>query len=245
LSAFERAAGLYRSIQNYSYFCSKFKQLEWISYDWGKNDLYRKYVQAFYDNRNQYGIRPEPLNKALTQVYLGLLELKENRLDEAGSKLAEVKAFIDESTGSEGIAEVWDVYLLLSAETLLARGLADEAVSEFRRRSLPALNLSAPITIIQRSLPYSDDFAARALERKGDLGGAIAEYERLLHPEKTEFSLVHPFSRLRLARLYATKGKLRAAVKQYEKVLNVWKEADQGLTEVEEARRRLATLRAR
>jgi tetratricopeptide (TPR) repeat protein len=174
-----------------------------------------------------------------------LLELKENRLDEAGSKLAEVKAFIDESTGSEGIAEVWDVYLLLSAETLLARGLADEAASEFRRRSLPALNLSAPITIIQRSLPYSDDFAARALERKGDLGGAIAEYERLLHPEKTEFSLVHPFSRLRLARLYEKQGKLRAAVKQYEKVLNVWKEADRGLTEVEEARRRLATLRAR
>jgi hypothetical protein len=63
LSAFERAADLYRSIQNYSYFCSKFKQLEWISYDWGKNDLYRKYVQAFYENRNQYGIRPEPLNK--------------------------------------------------------------------------------------------------------------------------------------------------------------------------------------
>ena len=104
---------------------------------------------------------------------------------------------------------------------------------------------SAPITIIQRSLPYSDDFAARALERQGDLDGAIAEYERLLDPEKTEFSLVHPFSRLRLARLYEKKGKLRAAVKQYEKVLEAWKEADQGLTEVEEARKRLAALRAR
>jgi tetratricopeptide (TPR) repeat protein len=113
------------------------------------------------------------------------------------------------------------------------------------RGSQAALNLSAPITIIQRSLPYSDDFAARALERRGDRDGAIAEYERLLDPEKTEFSLVHPFSRLRLARLYEKKGKLRAAVKQYEKVLEVWKEADQGLTEVEEARRRLAALRAR
>jgi hypothetical protein len=49
------------------------------SNDSSKSDLYRKYVQAFYDNRNQYGIRPEPLNKALTQVYLGLLDLKENR----------------------------------------------------------------------------------------------------------------------------------------------------------------------
>jgi tetratricopeptide (TPR) repeat protein len=245
LGAFERAGDLYKSIQNYSYFCSKFKQLEWISYDWGKSDLFRKYVQAFYDNRNQYRIRPEPLNRALTQAYLGLLDLKENRLDKAESKLAEVKAFLDESAGSEGIGEVRDVYLLLSAETLLARGLADEAASEFRRRSQAALNLSVPITIIQRSLPYSDDFAARALESQRDLDGAIAEYERLIDPERTEFSLVHPFSRLRLARLYEKKGKLRAAIKQYEKVLEVWKEADQGLTEVEEARKRLAALRAR
>ena len=94
-------------------------------------------------------------------------------------------------------------------------------------------------------MPYTDDFAARALESRGDRDGAIAEYERRLDPEKTEFSLVHPFSRLRLARLYEKKGKLRAAVKQYEQVLEVWKEADRGLTEVEEARRRLAALRAR
>ncbi len=67
LSEFERAADLYRSIQNYTYFCAKFRQLLWISYDWGKSELFRKYVQAFYDNRNQYRIRPEPLNKALTQ----------------------------------------------------------------------------------------------------------------------------------------------------------------------------------
>jgi len=245
LDAFEGAGDLYRNIQNYSYFCSKFKQLQWISYEWGKSDLFREYVQAFYDNRNQYQIRPEPLNKALTQVYLGLLDLKENRLDEAESKRAEVQAFLDESAGSAGIGEVRDVYLLLSAEILLARGLADEAVMEFRKRSLPALNLSAPISIIQRSLPFSDDFAARALERQGDLDKAIAEYERLCDPEKTEFSLVHPFSRLRLARLYEKKGKLRAAVKQYEKVLEVWKEADQGLTEVEEVRKKLVALRAR
>ena len=245
LEAFERAGDLYRNIQNYSYFCSKFKQLAWISHDWGKSDLYRRYVQALYDNRNQFRIRPEPLNKALTQGYLGLLDLKEYRLDEAGSKLAEVKAFLDESAGSVEIGEVRDVYLLLSAEIWLARGLAEEAVTEFRKRSLPALNLSAPITIIQRSLPYSDDFAARAFERQGDLDRAVAEYERLLDPEKTEFSLVHPFSRLRLARLYEKKGNLRAAVKQYEKVLEVWEEADQGLTEVEEARKKLAALRAR
>jgi eukaryotic-like serine/threonine-protein kinase len=245
LSDFERAADLYRSIQNYSYFCSKFKQLGWISCEWGKSDLYRKYVQACYDNRNQYQIWPEPLNMTLTRVYLGFLDLKENRLDEARLKLAEVKAFLDESAGSAGIGEVRDVYLLLSAEALLARGLADEAVTEFRKRSLPALSLSVPITIIQRSMPYSEDFVARALESRGDRDGAIAEYERLLDPEKTEFSLVHPFSRLRLARLYEKKGQLRAAVKQYGKVLDVWKEADQGLTEVEEARRRLAALRAR
>jgi tetratricopeptide (TPR) repeat protein/TolB-like protein len=244
LREFNRAADIYRNIQNYSYLCSKFKQLEWICYDWGKNDLYRKYVQDFYDNRNQYKIRPEPLNRALRQCYLGLLDLKENRPDGARSKLAEVKAFLDGAAGSAEIREVQEVYFIFSAETLLAQGLADEAISEFQKTPRYDLNLSVPITIIYRTLPYVDDFVARALERKGDLDKAVAEYERLLDPEKTEFSLVHPFSRLRLAQLYEKKGELRAAIKQYEKVLEVWKEADEGLPQVEGARKRLAALRA-
>jgi serine/threonine protein kinase/tetratricopeptide (TPR) repeat protein len=245
LSEFSKAAELYRSIQNFAYLCSMFKRQEWACYDWGKNDLCREYVQALYDHRIQYKIRSESLNQALYQCCLGLLDLRENRLDEAKSKLAEVKSFLDKSTDPQETGELQGPYYFFSAEILLAQGLADEAILEFQKMPPLALNLSTPITIILRSLPYMDDFAARAFERKGETDKAIAEYERLLDPKKTGFSLVHPFSRLKLAGLYEKKGKRRAAIEQYEKVLEVWKDADKGLPQVEEARNRLLALQAK
>jgi eukaryotic-like serine/threonine-protein kinase len=243
LSEFDKAADLFRSIQNFSFFSIMFRRKAWVCYDWGKNDSCREYFQAYHDYRSQNKIQSEIFNRALYQCYLGLLDIRNNQLGDAQSKLAEVKFLIEKSTNPEETRAMQESYLLFSAEILLAQGMTDEAISEFQRMQPAPLNLSVPITIIVRNLPYRDDFVGRAYERKGETDKAIAEYERLLDPKNIGNDLVHPLTRFRLANLYEKKRELAKAIEQYEKALEIWKDADKGLPYVEEARTRLAALR--
>ena len=85
---------------------------------------------------------------------------------------------------------------------------------------------------------------ARVLERKGDLGRSIAEYERLVAPERTKTSaLIHPRYYYSLARLYEQTGRKDKARARYERFLSLWKDADPGQAEVEDAKARLAALK--
>jgi serine/threonine protein kinase/cytochrome c-type biogenesis protein CcmH/NrfG len=242
-SEFDKAADLFRSIQNFSFLSIMSMRKAYVCYDWGKNDLCREYIQAYYDLRSQHKIPSEISNQALYQSHLGLVDVRENRMAAAQSKLAEVKSLIDKSTDSQETRALQRAYYFFSAEILLAQGLADEAITEFQRFQPDPLNLSEQITIIRRNLPYRDDFVARTFERKGETDKAFAEYERLLNPKNTGNNLVHPLTRFNLAKLYEKKGQLAKAIEQYEKVLEVWKDADKGLLQVEEARTRLKALR--
>lgn len=74
---------------------------------------------------------------------------------------------------------------------------------------------------------------------------AIAEYERLvtLEPESKDQFLTYPKFHYQLAKLYEEKDWKGKAIDHYEKFLELWKNADEGLTEVEEARKRLVGLK--
>jgi len=243
LADFDRAAELFDSIQNFSFMGSMFLRKNWICYEWGKNELCRKYVQAWYHHQAQHKTRSEALTQAQYQGYLGLLDLRENRLEEALTRLAEVKHFLDTSKNPQETRVAEGIYYFLSAETDLTRGQVDEAISEFQKMPRIAVSLSQEVTAIIRNLPWMDDFLGRALEKKGEMSKAIAEYERLLDPKNTGNILVHPFSRFRLAKLYEATGQREKAVEQYEKVAAIWANADPGLLLVDEAREKLQALR--
>jgi len=92
--------------------------------------------------------------------------------------------------------------------------------------------------------PADRDVLARAYVQKGALGDAIAEYERLVtfDPDSNDRRLIYPMFHYRLAQLYEEKGTPGKAAQQYEKFLEICGDVDPELTEVSDARRRLAAL---
>jgi tetratricopeptide (TPR) repeat protein len=121
----------------------------------------------------------------------------------------------------------------------MAEGSIEEAIANLEK----APPLGRP-PLIQFMLPYNvpfiKDVLARAYAQKGKLDKAIAEYERLItfDPKSEGRCLIHPLYHYRLAKLYEEKGLKAKAVEQYERFLDLWKDADPGRPEVDDARLR-------
>ena len=217
----------------------------WACYEWGKNELFQKYSQARFDFRAEYKIQSEAVNKVYHEYDLGLLDVRENRIESAKSRLAEIKPLIPLAANSGEKINMEDCYYHLSSEILLAQGLVDEAISEHKKMQVVEVVFRNPYTMVWLNLPYREGWAAWALEKKGNIDNAIAAYEQLIFSNASQRrqSIIHPLARYRLAKLYEEKGLKAKAIEQYQRIVELWKDADKGLAEVEDARNRLAALR--
>jgi len=73
---------------------------------------------------------------------------------------------------------------------------------------------------------------------------AIEEYQRILSltTGRVYYGDIYAKSFYMLGRIYEEKGWKGKAIENYEKFLDLWKDADPGIAEVEDARKRLAGL---
>jgi tetratricopeptide (TPR) repeat protein len=218
----------------------------WICYDWGRLDLFKIYLDKRLAYRTESKQATPSLNKIYENLYSGLIDIKGGNVAVARKKLEEILSL------SAAVGEKEKAFDLMAAnhlkrEVLFAEGAYDDAVNVFEESPPVKIDLSYPMTVQQKNLPFQADFVARALLKQGETGKAIKEYERLVSPDASarEEALVHPFSRFRLAALYEAKGDLDRAVEQYEALLKVWKDADPGIPDVAAARKKLALLKAR
>ena len=214
----------------------------WFYYDMGKFELGWKYIKVFNDyliGINQ-GVAFFPV---ASDCYQGLIEARLGRTDSANFLLDKVKLFLPEMSPSR-YQEFSVRYSWALTELLMAQGLSKEAVAVCRKTQhlpIPSMRLN---DITPYNMPLAKDFLARAYFQNGQIDEAIAEYKRLMTiGQKSPFIyLVHPKYHLYLAKLYEEKGLPEKAVEQYEKFLDLWKDADPGSPELEEARKRLAEL---
>jgi tetratricopeptide (TPR) repeat protein len=216
-----------------------------IHFERGEFELGRRYLQACWEYETQTYPLSRQLNKIIYAYELGLIELELGRIDSARSRLADIKA----NLAKLGNTSSWDVslhYDLLSAEILLREGAAKAAISLLTKMppQKPPMSFGGSLFPIGYIFSALRDVLARAYQQNGETDKAIAEYERLvpISPQNISRTLIHPLNYYRLAKLYEQRGTAAKAEANYRRFLDLWKDADPGIPEVEDARKRLAGL---
>jgi len=181
-------------------------------------------------------------SRGISLVGQGLSDLMEGDIPSARVKLMTVDSLLRLPTCMrDHLSFVRNSYL---AEILIREGRFEDCVSHCDSVKVPRIFIlsfdSPPIY----NFPFLVDQRARALERKGMLADAIAEYRRQLtfDPDSDNRRLIHPLYHYRLAGLCERAGMVSDARIEYETFLRLWDKADPDRPELEDARKRMDRL---
>ncbi|MGB9006742.1 MAG: tetratricopeptide repeat protein, partial [Candidatus Aminicenantales bacterium] len=214
-----------------------------IYYEDGELELSRSYFQnsakAFSRVFPEAPQSAKEEAESSTYFLQGLIDLKQGRIESAKSRWEKYVSLETTKTAPP----YWKDFF--RGEILLAERKPGEAISLLEKTPpLRCPKLWNASTLIDYNM-FSKDVLALAYQQNGDLDKAIAEYERLttFDPKSVEHFLIHPKYYFRLAGLYEAKGLKAKAAENYKRFLDLWKDADPGQSEVEEAQKRLAGLK--
>ena len=245
LDDLQMAANLFEEVGNVSFKVICEWVIAYVNYEREELDLSRDQFQSWFDTCSK--IYPQNVlsgAKEILNFSIGLIELKQGSIDSAKSRLKEIEDLLPKINDPQSTYR----HKFLLGEVLLSENSYDEAISilkDVTQKKMPRLWYTQPV--MDYNLLNTNNLLAQAYKEKGDLDKAIVVYEQLTgsDPENRDGRLIYPKNYYKLAKLYEQKGWKGKAIKHYEKFLDLWKDADPGIAEVEDARRRLARLKNR
>jgi serine/threonine protein kinase/Flp pilus assembly protein TadD len=222
----------------------------WINFDRTDKEKYQSHMLSWFElmSKHPHSYNPAPSEQFYSAEYsffLGLLDLKLGRIDSAKSRLREMESLMSKIDPVFRSRVANSDLKIFNAEIWLAEGSLDKAISAFGEEILLEIPYMHSWLLLLYNTPYPRDVSARIFQKKDDLDRAITEYERLItfSPESKERRLIHPLFYYRLAKLYEQRNHVGKAIEHYKKFLALWKAADPGQPEVEDARKRLAGMK--
>ena len=171
----------------------------------------------------------------LSLHYKGLVLLEMNSVDEAQRIAEELKNLIEEGLNEKIIR----LYYHLAGHIALKKNKYAEATEQFQK----AISLVSFGPTHMRA-DFVDSLAAAYFE-SGDLENAAKEYERItqLTVGRRAFGDIYAKSFFMLGKIHEQQEATSKAIENYEKFLELWKDADPGIAEVENAKARLMRLK--
>jgi len=170
-------------------------------------------------------------------IYLkGLSYLKKGSLSEAQKTAEELKQTIESGINKKKIR----FYTHLAGMIELERKNYPRAI-EYLKNYVESLPYGSP----EKDASFIDSLAL-AYYRSGDLEKARETYEKTTSLTLGRFLYGDIFAKsfYMLGKIYEQKGQKDKAVENCKKFLDLWKDADPGFPEVEDARQRLAAMQA-
>ncbi len=196
--------------------------------------------------RTMAALRPDLLAK--WQIVAGLLagacEARDGRVAGARQHLTRARARLE----STSPVERWWV-AALEGEIAIAERDYEEATRSFaggeptRKMFFSRSGIGIPLSFLANNLVLRDG-RARAMAAQGRLDEAIAIYRGLLTPgpQQKWTAMLDPLHVIGLARVLDKAGQRDAARAEYQRFLELWKNADNDLPELAEARAALPRL---
>ena len=221
-----------------------------FSYERGEFDAAIRQFSEYQKDAQETIPQSDRIKAIENDLWLGLLEWRRGRIEAVRQRLEHIRLLFSEMPEDMGemAVQLEKNFKILQAEVWLSEGRAAEAISflekEFRLQ-IPIISLSYGRTFTWYNLPLDQDVLARAYQKMGNLDKAIEECRKLVtfDPASKDRRMLNPVYHYRLAQLYEQKGLREEAKKEYARFLRLWKEADPGLPELEDAGKRLAGLR--
>ncbi len=216
--------------------------LAWMYYEKGDTVASHRYLQKA---KSYPWINVERPSGRIASIAIHMLEglrfLETGEIDSVRQCISVLDSLVnDKEVVTFKIATVPYQSAFLQARILEKEGRLDEAIALLRGTTFSNNHRIPRIS----QFPFIDDVLARLLIKKGDIDGAIAEYERMTGPNLLNRNQRWIDSRYhyKLAKLYEQKGWPGRAVEQYQRFLKVWEVADQDIPEIIDAKRKLKTL---